>query len=140
MTFYGKDLDRILTDPTYYIVDVQNWSCIEFTTGLVCASLPHLKPVLKLQWPRVFGDSSARNDTPDPNLGRPQAYALGYMPATTREGSVAGASAVSAEPVGTEQRRVNESEECIMGGDIAGTFGVEVARKEASRSSSFVAI
>lgn len=38
-------------------VDLSNWSCIEYNIGIICASLPALKPLMGRMLPSVFGRS-----------------------------------------------------------------------------------
>jgi len=42
------------TDPTWYIVDAADWVVIEYGTGFICSSLPHLKPLIRKYCPEAI--------------------------------------------------------------------------------------
>ena len=39
--------EAYLSDPTWSVVFLQNWETVEYCSGMICASLIHLKPVIK---------------------------------------------------------------------------------------------
>ena len=43
-------------DPTWWITRTENWVLAEYASGLICASLIHLKPLVKTLLPFLLGD------------------------------------------------------------------------------------
>lgn len=52
------------TDPTLVIAKPYYWSIIEINVGVLAASLPSFKPLVKRFLPRLLGDSSYGRSTP----------------------------------------------------------------------------
>ena len=48
-------------DPTWNTVFVQNWEAVEYGSGLVCASIVHLKPLLRHLKPDSLGSAFTAN-------------------------------------------------------------------------------
>lgn len=44
-------------DPTWWITKTENWVLAEYSSGLICASLIHLKPLAKKLLPFLLGDT-----------------------------------------------------------------------------------
>ncbi|KAI5798913.1 hypothetical protein EDC01DRAFT_22741 [Geopyxis carbonaria] len=132
-TFYGAKAAKTNYDPTYYGVDAQDWSCIEYCTGLICASLPHLKPLMARVLPRIFGSTKAASSgyggTGGMYGGRSRAqggaYALNSVdPATGRPGGGVTTTGVR----GGVRDRDNESEEYIFKDGGHGGMGITVVQ------------
>lgn len=45
------------SDLTWWLVDMQDWVAVEYGSGMICASLILLKPLIKLLFPRLLGGS-----------------------------------------------------------------------------------
>ncbi|PSR84025.1 hypothetical protein BD289DRAFT_434948 [Coniella lustricola] len=56
--FETDDGNRESLDSRWNRVDIVDWSCIEYTTAVICASLPHLKALVSIIIPGYF-DSTA---------------------------------------------------------------------------------
>lgn len=48
------------TDLTWNNIDVVTWSTVEFNTGIICACLPTLKPMINIMSPRLLGSHSSQ--------------------------------------------------------------------------------
>ncbi|KAF2810362.1 uncharacterized protein BDZ99DRAFT_476533 [Mytilinidion resinicola] len=68
--FHKNDGNRQNPDSTWNRVDIVDWSCIEQATGIICASLPHLKALFAKYMPGLV-DSLIRSS-------RGGSGALGY--------------------------------------------------------------
>ena len=42
-------------DPTWIVVSLQNWEAVEYCTALICASLIHLNPLIKIIATSILG-------------------------------------------------------------------------------------
>lgn len=50
-------------DGTWIAAKVIQWNAVEVHVGVICACLPHMKPLLRRHFPKVF-ESSSQGDTP----------------------------------------------------------------------------
>lgn len=60
------------TDITYDNVGAATWSAAELNVGIMCASIPALRPLISLIFPRLLGTSRrgpSSNTYPYPNRG-----------------------------------------------------------------------
>ncbi|KAI9834034.1 MAG: hypothetical protein M1819_003319 [Sarea resinae] len=72
--FTVSDNLRQNPDATWNRVRISDWSCIEYTTGLICASLPHLKPLIVTLIPNLFSSKTSSSETsfaPSASTGKP---------------------------------------------------------------------
>lgn len=46
------------SDLTWWLVTMQNWSAVEYGSGMICASLILLKPLIKIVFPNILGRSA----------------------------------------------------------------------------------
>jgi len=58
-------ITSISTDLTYDNVDAATWSAAELNVGIMCASIPAIRPVISLIFPRLLS-STRRDHTSDP--------------------------------------------------------------------------
>ena len=57
----GGGGNRNSPDVTWNRVDAYNWSCIEYCMALICASLPHVKPLLTKFVPEKIAQTMSRS-------------------------------------------------------------------------------
>jgi rhodopsin domain-containing protein len=60
MRLYSLYVAALSTDATYDNIGVANWSCIELNTGIVCACLPTIKPLLAKFFPGLLSTVRTR--------------------------------------------------------------------------------
>lgn len=130
-------------------VDLSNWSCIEYNVGIICASLPALKPLMSRLLPTVFGRSTTGSAGNSAFIGSARKsgnmYALGSV--GDRE-HYRGAGDFSKPDYGVvvsgrkpDDLKDNESEEHIINYGAQGitkTMDIMVDVEERSRSGSSV--
>lgn len=60
------------SNPSWWIVKTENWVLSEYSSGLMCASLIHLKPLVQRIIPSLLGDSREHLKDASPALPRHQ--------------------------------------------------------------------
>ena len=58
------------SDPTWWISNTENWVLAEYCSGLICASMIHLKPLVKMLLPFLLGDTREHSKDVEPALPR----------------------------------------------------------------------